>query len=136
MAAEYTCEFGRIERIVDREYINGQLWKTRFEMRLFSVERARWYEVSRYFDFYGDIPREFIGQEAKYFRAKTETDHLKREIADIEIGKITPRRDGTDGIYDIVVCSETDPRIPTKIMSQFLRSVKGNVVFPYEYLNQ
>lgn len=96
----YIREIGRIIRIVDADYVNGALFKCRFEMNVFDIRDARWSKGHKWFDFYGTIPREYIGQEAKYFASKRETERISSINADLRVGKIKERNTGT---YDIVV---------------------------------
>tara|TARA_Y100000310_G_scaffold317846_1_gene371181 strand:- start:6401 stop:6811 length:411 start_codon:yes stop_codon:yes gene_type:complete len=131
MDDDYTREFGRIERIVDADYVNGQLFSTRFEMRIFSTNEHQYINKREYFEFYGPIPEEYIGLEAMFFKGTTEIKQVSRESCSIRVGKIKSRRTPPDGTYDIVPDDELDPNLPSEIRSQFLKRVNDFIVWPY-----
>lgn len=113
MEYNYERVFGKLERIVDIFYYGGLIYSTRFEMQIMDEKKEMWTEQRKQFDFLGSIPREYIGQEAKYFSAIPK-DNLPDTITQtsIEIGIITPR--GT-GAYDVIEDPKRDPTIPRKI---------------------
>jgi hypothetical protein len=125
--------FGKIERIIDKEFINGQLSYTRFEMKIFSERLEKFIDSSKYFYFYGEIPLGFIGQEARYFRAIDENKDLSQIRADIEIGKITR---ASVGKYYIQQNNDLNSSVPWTIKSQLIKSIRGHVIFPYAYLDR
>ena len=139
--------YGRIKRIIDKDFINGQLWQTRFAMETPDLplgqkegdktvyrESRRWHDCAKYFDFYGDIPEEFVGQEARYVFQQEECVDYSRDLADIILGQINV--DPKDGHFWIENLENPNIRIPTTIRSQLLRTVKGQVIFPYEHLKK
>ncbi|MBW2968347.1 hypothetical protein KY362_07745 [Candidatus Woesearchaeota archaeon] len=126
--------YGRIERILNMDYLNGQIVQTRFEMKIFDTRLGRWSDRTEYCDFYGPIPPEYVGMEARYLTHHTAIDDVVRETADVTVGKITNRNSGPARIYEITKV-QPNPAVPATITSQLLKRIKGEIVFPYEHLH-
>ncbi len=111
VADEYVREFGNIERIVEKYFMNGQILSTRFVMRVFDTGYHQWTDEHKIFDFYGDMPPQFVGQNAMYFSSTSKSGYLQLKTANIKVGEITCRG-GVDGAYDIVVDEKFDGTVP------------------------
>lgn len=112
----YVREFGKIERIIDTFFFNGQLQSTRFKMRRYSTENSQWTDEHKYLDFYGEIPKEFVGQEVMYFQGKETEGKVGDLITHLKIGKITPRGNGA---YDVLESEHPDLTVPTMITGRY-----------------
>ena len=113
--ADYVREFGTIERIIELSYINGQFYKTRFEMKMFDQKKGNFTENRNQYDFLGAIPEEYVGMDVMYFSI-TEKDQLTD--TQIEVGRITSRGRGDPVRYDIKY-EKSDPKIPDRIYGRF-----------------